>query len=644
VPLLDVLADRRRGALLAAVLGALVYLNAIPLGFAWDDVEVIQSNEALHSWAGIVGGLDQPYWPGHFAAAVGAWRPVASTWWGLQWLAWGDTPALFHLVGVLLHAAATGLLVVVLCELLPVPAAVLGGLVFAVHPVHVEAVANVIGSAEVIAAVFVLGACLLHLRAAPHASRVGERYGWGRSAAVGTLFAFGALAKEIAYTLPALLFVLDAARRDISPRDLPAYLGARWRPYGLMIVVAGVLLLARSNVLGGLAPEQAPVGASILMEMSRVWTVPAIWSHYVRLMLFPADLSPDYGGIIPVMFGWGVENLTGIAIALTFLAFAWWAWRSGGPMRPEATGPGTNRRVLGFAVVWFGVAVFPASNILFLSPVLVAERNLYIPSIGMAAAAGWLLAELFTRRRQAALLATTTVLALMSLRTVTRNPVWNDTRGLFIDEIQRHPQSARAWFFHSDRLWREGMQAEARRAFSVLMLLTDSDYLYAVQVGSRLSGMERASPRAAEFFLERAWSERPRLYTAPGMLAVHHLNHRQFERGEAPARAAVTLAPENPDMHRVLAGLLSGQGRPSEAIPWRLSGIERGGGARWTSWFWLAGDYAAVGDVAAARMALDSARVHAPSAEALAAIAARLRDVDQGGGGAPSAAFDEQGE
>ena len=159
--------------------------------------------------------------------------------------------------------------------------------------------------------------------------------------------------------------------------------------------------------------------------------------------------------------------------------------------------------VPGVHFVWFGVAVFPASNILFLSPVLVAERNLYIPSIGMAAAAGWLLTELFAHRRQAAVVATTAVVALMSLRTVTRNPVWNDTRGLFIDEIQRHPQSARAWFFHSDRLWREGMQAEARRAFGVLMLLTDSDYLYAVQVGSRLSGMERASPRAAEFFLKR---------------------------------------------------------------------------------------------------------------------------------------------
>jgi hypothetical protein len=101
----------------------------------------------------------------------------------------------------------------------------------------------------------------------------------------------------------------------------------------------------------------------------------------------------------------------------------------------------------------------------------------------------------------------------------------------------------------------------------------------------------------------------------------------------------VLLAPENPDLHRVLAGLLSGQGRPAEAIPWRLSQIAQGGGGPWTSWFWLAGDYAAVGDSDAARAALDSARVRAPSPEALAAVAALLRDLDA----APKAP-DERGE
>jgi hypothetical protein len=139
------------------------------------------------------------------------------------------------------------------------------------------------------------------------------------------------------------------------------------------------------------------------------------------------------------------------------------------------------------------------------------------------------------------------------------------------------------------------------------------------------------------------------VYRARGLLAAHPLNHRNFERGWAPPRAAVMLAPENPSLYRVLAGLLSGQGRPGDAIPWRLSGIARAGeAAPWSSWFWLAGDYAAVGDRTRARVALDSARVRAFSPEARAAIATRLREVDQGagvgaGGETGSVTLDEPG-
>ena len=614
-----IFADRYRGALAAVALAALVYLDAIPLGFAWDDVEIIQSNGALHSWGALLHNLGQPYWPGPYGAASGLWRPLATTSWGLQWLIWGDTPYLFHAVGLIVHAVATGLVVLVLAELLPTATAVLAGLVFAVHPVHVEAVANVFGTADAMATAFVLTAALLHLRA-------GERYGWTRSVALGGLYAIGMLAKEIAVTLPALLFLLDAARDDIGVRELRAYVARRWRLYAVLAVVLSGFLLVRVGVLGALTPPQAPIGASLLGEMTRVWTVPSIWSHYARLMLFPADLSADYGGIIPVRFGWGVENLTGAFLALAILALAWWAWRTGGPLGER--GSSGDRRVLGFAVVWFGLAVLPVANIFFLSGVLIAERNLYLASVGAAAAIGWLLMHLLQRNREFGTVAAGLVLALLSARTVTSNRVWNDTSGLFADLIERHPEVAHAWLFRGDALWREGRQPEARHAFSILLLLTDSNYVLATQVASRLSVMDRASPRAAEFLLRRAWRERPDLYQAPGLLAIHYLNHNQFVEGEAPARAAVALAPENPDMPRVLASLLTGQGRPAEAIPLRLQAIAAGGGTLWNPWYWLAGDYQAVGDTAAARVALDSARVRAPSADALAAVAARMSEIE----------------
>ena len=610
------LGDRRRAAGVAALAAVLVYANALGLGFAYDDVVIIHDNDALHSWAAIRAGLSQPYWPSHYAQVIGVWRPVMNLWWGVQWLLWGDHPALFHAVGVLLHGAATALLVLVLAELMPVLAAALGGLVFALHPLHVEAVANVIGNADVMAALLGLAACWIHLRA-------GARYGWGRSLAVAALIGLAALSKEIAYTLPALLFLLDAARAELGPRELPAYVRDRWRPYLASAVVMAAILLARMQVLDEVAAAQLPAGASRLGEMSRVWTVPAIWSHYVRLLLFPLDLNADYGGIIAVQMGWTLAALTGVFVALVFLALAWWSWRTGAPLAPARP----SRRVLGFGVVWFGTTVLPAANVVFLSPVLVAERNLYLPSIGMAAAAGWLLALLLERRRELGLAALASVAALMSARTLTRTPVWDNTQLVFDDLLERHPEAVRPWYFYGDRLFKEGHQPEARRAFAVLLQLYDSDYTMATEVGIRLSAMDGASPRAGEFLLKRAWREKPGWYTAPGFLAAHYLNHEQYREGEPPARAARLLAPENLDLTRILAALLSGQGRAREAIDYRWAAIRAGGGGPWRQWVFLADDYLTVADSAGARAALDSARVRAPSPEITAAVDQRVAEV-----------------
>lgn len=609
------LADRRRAALLAAAVGALVYANALALGFAYDDVVVIEGNQALHSAAGILRALGQPYWPNRYAQEIGAWRPVVSLSWGLEWLVWGNRPALFHLVGVLAHAAAAALVVLVLAELMPVAAAALAGLVFAVHPVHVEAVANTVGHAEVYAAVFMLAACLLHLRR-------GDPDRWSVALPLGALFALGALSKEIAYTLPAVIFLIDAARRDVTPGSLATYVGRRWRTYVVLGAVGSALLLLRSQVLGGVAPPQVPGGAALLGSISRVWTVPGIWPHYLRLMLFPLDLSAEYGGIVPVEIGWGARNLTGAFAALALLGLALWAWRRG-PMEPGSETP----RTLGFAVVWFGLTVLPASNVLFLAPVLLAERNLYTPSIGFAAAAGWVLAVALERRPTIAVLAVVAALSAGALRTVTRTPVWTSNERLIADLLDRHPEVPRSWLVRGDRLFKEGRQPEARRAFAVLLLLNDSDYQSATEVGARLSAMDRASPRAAAFLLARAWKEEPGYYTAPGYLAAHHLNHGEFSAGEPAARAALLLAPDNLDMERVLAGLLSGQGRAAEAIPYRLDAIARGGGGPWRQWVWLADDYLVTGDTARAGNALDSARVRAPGPDVVAAIDARRSEI-----------------
>src|SRR5690606_12783593 len=135
-------------------------------------------------------------------------------------------------------------------------AAAFGAVVFAVHPVHVEAVANGVGQAELTAAALVLGACLIHLArprtiATSHRAIVGRLL---RSVAVALLYVLAVLAKESAITLPGLLLILDVAdgRVGRTPADWLRYGRSVLATFGLMAAAVIGCFALRASVLGSI--------------------------------------------------------------------------------------------------------------------------------------------------------------------------------------------------------------------------------------------------------------------------------------------------------------------------------------------------------------------------------------------------------
>ncbi|MEQ8330230.1 MAG: hypothetical protein RH859_07125 [Longimicrobiales bacterium] len=603
VPLPAWLERPARAALLAAAVAVVVHAGALGNGFAYDDEVVIAGDPGLRSLPGLPERLMAPYWPDAFGAEVGSWRPLTTAVFSVTWVASGGAPWAFHLVGILLHAAATALVVGVLAALVPAGAAALGGLLFAVHPVHVEAVANVVGTAEAVSAVPALLALLLWLRAP-------EGPGVGRALAVAALYGLAVLGKEGAVVLPALLFLADAARRDVRLSDLPTYLRSTGPAYALQAAVLALALGVRWSVLGDVASPTHPPGAEVLRDIPRIWTLAGVWPHYVRLLLAPLDLASDYSpGVVEVGFGWNAGRAAGAALALAVMVGAWAAWRRGGE-----TGPGRGSpRMLGFAVVWVLVALLPVANVLFLAPVLVAERTLYLASVGVVGALGWLAWEAVDRKGRPAAVAVAALLLAFAARSAVRVPDWRSTETIQQALLDDHPESGRAWWGFARRLDAEGRPGDARRAYAVAMDLLDSEHQVALDVASHLLAAGR--PGQARLFLERAWRERPEWYSAPGLLAAAELASGRPERAAAAARAATVLAPGNPSMHHLLAQALGALDRPADAAAARRASLEAGFADRWRSWYLLAGDLAAAGDTAGARAALDSAAVRAAGPE-----------------------------
>lgn len=594
--------DVRRASWLVGLVAVAVFANSLWNGFAYDDLYIIQENEAIHGLERLPEALAAPYWPGDLGPAFGLWRPVSTGLFGLEWWLWGNDPAPFHGANVLLHAAASVLTLRLLLLLLPFWGAVAGALLFAVHPVHVEAVANVVGLAEVFSAVLYLTACLAFCRwrEALNAPRVG---------ALGALYALAFLAKESAVTLPGALFLLDNLFEDRGIGSVRTYLGRRWHLYAALGAVASLVLLGRYAVLGHVAQPLGPFGADILQEIPRIWTVAASWPHYFRLLLFPVDLSIDYSpGVIPVRYGWSAAGVLGVVLVLATLGVALWSWRAP-PPRPRAPSP----RAVGFGIVWFVVTIAPTANVVFLSGILMAERILYLPSLGLVAVVGWVVSNLHVERPRVAATFVASALVLLSARTVSRNPVWRDTASAFESLRRDHPESARVPWAMGDALLEAGRVSEALRAYRTAIRYAGTHYSLNTEIGRRLIQLGR--PGSAVRLLETARENRPELMLAPSLLLNAYQALEAWPETESVARGVLVHDPDNAPVLHVLAGALRSQGRWPEAAEARRATIAAGEGRHWQQWYWLAEEEARSGRPAASAAALDSARIRATGAD-----------------------------
>jgi hypothetical protein len=132
-------------------------------GFAYDDIPIILENPMVGSLHAPWEYLSDSYWGPSRGNSL--YRPLTIAMFSLQWAVGGGAPFPFHLVNVLLYAGTAVAVLMLLRALLPSWAALLGALVWAAHPVHVEAVANVVGQSEMLAGIPMLVAVTLYLRA-----------------------------------------------------------------------------------------------------------------------------------------------------------------------------------------------------------------------------------------------------------------------------------------------------------------------------------------------------------------------------------------------------------------------------------------------------------------------------------------------
>src|SRR5207244_11007349 len=188
-----------------------------------------------------------------------------------------------------------------------------------------------------------------------------------------------------------------------------------------------VYVVARSSVLGHeLVGRAAPVffGASpVAVRLTAV----AAFADVARLLVFPLMLRADYSPAERTLVTTPLDPrfALGLLCVAAWAALLWLAWRRG-------------RRIEAFGLGWLGIAYFPVSNLVVPVGVLIAERTLYMPSIGLALAVGAWLKDLPIRRFA-------TIVGLLvtmgGVRTAFRVRVWQDSRTVLESELEDSPRS-----------------------------------------------------------------------------------------------------------------------------------------------------------------------------------------------------------
>jgi protein O-mannosyl-transferase len=410
-------AQRGLGALAVVALTVLAYANAAPPVFIYDDEVMVQGNPRL-ALGRVPEMFREPYRAG-LGGNQRLYRPLATASLAVDRSLWGTNARGFHWTSIALHAAATALLFGLLLALgAGLTGAGAAALVFGLHPVHTEAVDSVANRSEVLATMGVVAGLWWLWHWLP-------RGRWIAVAGAGVCYFLALLCRESAVTFPALALVLLLLmpRQGGTPRarevaglcalvlPLAAYLALR--QWALGETAGGVLRsVGEQGILGASAP------------VHRLSLVAATLRDYWRLLLWPHPLQASYEGY----------TLRAVPLALVVHAAALgaviWARR--------------RHPSLAAGIVFFYVALLPSTR-LFGDPAVLAERFLYLPSVGMAIPLAFGFQALHRQWGTAPALATLAMAAaVLAPLTLQRNRDWHSREALWEAEVRVSPHDWKA--------------------------------------------------------------------------------------------------------------------------------------------------------------------------------------------------------
>lgn len=541
------LSQTRRNLLAAALLFALTlvaYSNSFNGEFHFDDHHQIVRNQNIRDLKNVPrffseGGLET------YTLGQKGYRPFTLISFALNYAVSGYEVWSWHLFNVLLHIINALLVFAITTAVFKgegrhndsaVP--LVTALVFALHPIQTGAVSYISGRAVLLATFFYLlafyGFLIYRL------SRGKRVYVW--TGCLSVLFMCGLLSKEMAVSLPVMMFAYDLIF-IVPAAGNPgrARLMSRYLPY--LAVLAVYIWLKRAAAGFVAQPVQAMGVGQYLMSEAKALLL------YLRLMVLPVNQNVDYGLQPTVHMDAQVAAAVMIVAVSLYLLYSW---------RRE-------KPVAAFFGLWFFLAISPESTLVPIGDIAM-EYRLYLPSVGFIAALAVLATDALKKplpRRIAAV----SVLAAFTALTLSRNAVWATEYSLWSDNVTKSFASARAHVNLGNALFAAKRYSEATAEYERALRI-DPAYPDYSDIHNNLGSCYGATGRLEDAALQfkEAIRSNPALVEYYENLGRTYLSAGRFDEALDVLHKASGMDPGNAPVHVLLSRAYFSKGLDGPAI------------------------------------------------------------------------------
>jgi tetratricopeptide (TPR) repeat protein len=435
--------------------------------------------------------------------------------------------------------------------------AIFGALLFAAHPVHVEAVTWLAARKEVLQGFFFFLGFYLYLKASEETER--KTYYFCMSLVVLSIL-LAILSKPSSVVFPGVIIVYEIARKR---ERLFSFLKSHWIFFAVSIVLSAVFILILMKVMfesGGIKYYRgSSVGANFLIVMY-------VFLHSIKLLIFTINYSAAYSLTIamPVV---SLKNIVLTLITLSLIGVSLYSLR--------------RTKIIFFSFFFFLITLLPYLNIIPIST-LKADRYVFIASFAYVFSLGIAFDRFYVYRHKKfsegffKLLSVALflfVLASYSLMTIRQNKIWENSYTLWADAVEKHPNSNTAnalmGVVYMDDL---GNDQEAVKHLEKAIQIFPYDYQSRNNLGivyGRLNEPEKALKEFAT-----AMQLRPDDDAIKINLSVLYQRQKEYQKAEEVLKYLLSKDPQNANLHYRMALVYKDAGQYEKAISELLTSTE----------------------------------------------------------------------